>query len=396
MTGVITVSQLNNFIRQIISAEEYLQYITVSGEVFSISVVNNNAFITLADKDAQIACTQFGVNPQNLPKKGDRVLVTGGLSYYAKSGKMTFIARKTELAGSGVLLQKFDELKKKLQAEGLFDENRKKTIPKYAKKIVVVTSVSGAVIRDIVTTVRRKNPVIDISVIDARVQGETAYTDIINGLDFADELNADAVILARGGGSLEDLLPFFDERVVRKVASMKTPLISAIGHETNFSLCDFAADLRAPTPTAAGEAVAYDYYETIDTINRFVNKISAHFQREINAKSQNLNHLINSILLKSYNKIDADLSKVKNIVNVCNYALNNKILIFSHVFDKTIDLINANNPMNMIKKGLYKIERNNTPLASLKNIKANDLISIFSCEGKATATIKSVELKKEL
>ena len=396
MPGVITVSQLNNFIRQIVSAEEYLQYITVSGEVFSISVVNNNAFITLADKDAQIACTQFGVNPQNLPKKGDQVLVTGGLSYYAKSGKMTFIARKIEPAGSGVLLQKFEELKKKLQAEGLFDENRKKPIPQYAKNVVVVTSVSGAVIRDIVTTVRRKNPVINISIIDTRVQGDTAYIDIIKGLDFADELNADTVILARGGGSLEDLLPFFDERVVRKVASLKTPIISAIGHETDFSLCDFAADLRAATPTAAGEAVAYNYYETIDAVNFYVNKISTHFEREMDSKSQVLNHLINSILLKGYNRIDSNLSKVKNVINNCNFSINNKIINISHSLERTTDMINANNPMNMIKKGLYKIERNNTSLVSLKNIKVDDEISIFSCEGKATAKIKSIELNKEL
>lgn len=395
MNNVITVSQLNTYIKNIINAEELLRYIVACGEVFSISIVSGNAFITLADKDAQISCVCFDVSKTYIPKKGDKILITGGLSYYVKSGKMTFIGHKIELAGQGSLLQKFDELKKKLQAEGLFDEKRKRKIKPYAKKIAVVTSLTGAVIRDIVRTVRLKNPVIDINIIDTRVQGDTAYADIIRGLDIADELKVDTVILARGGGALEDLLPFFDERVVRRVASMQTPTISAVGHETDFSLTDFAADLRAATPTAAAEAAAYNYYELIENIASFLAKIDNDCKRVFEGKQQKYRLFAESIVHKSKNFIDKNVAQVRNIAAQSYFNISNKLTLNTHILDKLTDKLNADNPINLIKKGLFKIERDGKAATTVKDIKVGDSISIFSYEGKLYAKVEKVELKKE-
>jgi len=213
----------------------------VFGEVSGFKFSGPHAYFTLKDKNSQLSCVCFYAAKTYNPKDGESVIIRGELDYYLKGGRLSLKANSIQPVGQGLLFLEFERLKAMLQKEGLFDAEHKKAIPAYPRNVLVVTSKTGAVIRDIVTTVRRKNPVINIVVRDVRVQGEGAGKDIAGVLRRVDLLGYDVIIIARGGGSLEDLAPFYDEELVRAVYAMNTPVISAVGHETDFSLCDFVA-----------------------------------------------------------------------------------------------------------------------------------------------------------
>ena len=250
----ISVTELNQTIKSVFFDNSFFNNLYVYGEISGYSVRGGHAYFTLKDKESQIAATiwsvaRFGLNI----KEGDSVILLGGVDYWTKGGKLSFIAKNIIPMGKGLLFLEFEKLKLKLEEEGLFAEEHKKPIPKYPKKILVITSKDGAVIRDINSTIRKYNPVIDIVVKDVRVQGESAAREIVKAREACDKLNYDVIIIARGGGSLEDLAPFYDENLARAVYNMNTPVISAVGHETDFSICDFVADYRAETPTAAAD-----------------------------------------------------------------------------------------------------------------------------------------------
>ena len=265
LRNAISVTEINLTIKACMDSPIF-KGLFVFGEVSGFKFSGPHAYFTLKDKDSQISCVCFNAKRTYSPKDGEGVIVKGSIDYYVKGGRLSLQVTDIEPAGMGALALEFEKLKAKLASEGLFDEAHKKPIPQYVKNVLVVTSKTGAVIRDIVTTVRRKNPIINIVVRDVRVQGEGAGHEIAKILPLVDELGYDVIIIARGGGSLEDLAPFYDEELVRAVYAMNTPVVSAIGHETDFSLCDFVADARAATPTAAGELVAFDYYTMIDNL----------------------------------------------------------------------------------------------------------------------------------
>ena len=234
----VTVSEVNATIKECVESPVF-QGLEVFGEVSGFKYSGANAYFTLKDKFSQLSCVCFSARRTYNPKDGESVIVRGSISYWTKGGRLSLQATSIEPVGQGMLALEFERLKQKLADEGLFDESHKKPIPAYPKTVLALTSKTGAVIRDIVTTVRRKNPVIDIVVRDVRVQGEGAAHEIASVLKRVDTLNYDVIIIARGGGSLEDLAPFYDEELVRVIYGMKTPVISAVGHETDFSLCDF-------------------------------------------------------------------------------------------------------------------------------------------------------------
>lgn len=282
--NTISVSEVNATIKACIDAPIF-KGLEVFGEISGYKFSGAHAYFTLKDKNSQLSCVCFYAQKTYVPKDGESVIVRGSLDYYVKGGRLSLQASSITPVGQGMLFLEFERLKAKLQAEGLFDESHKKPIPQFAKNVLVVTSKTGAVIRDIVTTVRRKNPVIDIVVKDVRVQGEGAGKEIAKVLERVDNLGYDIIVIARGGGSLEDLAPFYDETLVRAVYKMKTPVVSAVGHETDFSLCDFVADKRAATPTAAGELVAYDYYALADELKQNVRRLTLNAIRAYEKKS---------------------------------------------------------------------------------------------------------------
>lgn len=269
----LNITQLNTIIKRIIDAEEFLQTISVYGEVTNFKVSAGNAYFDIKEDGAQLACIKFGATDLDI-HNGDMVLLTGRLNYYVKTGRLSFIASRIEPYGLGELYKQYLLLKAKLEAEGLFDESRKKELPRFANKVGVVTSETGAVIRDIVHVARKKNPFTDIIVYPARVQGAGAENEIVEGLEYFENSDVDVVIIARGGGSFEDLAPFNTEKLARKIFECKKPIISAVGHETDFSLSDFVSDMRAPTPSVAAEIAFYDFRLALANLQEKINGIS--------------------------------------------------------------------------------------------------------------------------
>ena len=253
---VFSVSQITDLIKEIL--ETSFRSIIIEGEISNWRPsAAGHIYFTLKDNNAQIKAVIFRGAAMKLnfrPKDGDKVRCTGNLSVYAPQGNYQIIVNTMEIAGAGNILQMLEERKRKLAAEGLFDESRKKTLPQFPRTIGVVTSPTGAAIRDILNVSKRRNPGINITVLPAIVQGELAAPTICKMIEIANfyEL-CDVLIVGRGGGSLEDLLPFSEESVVRAVAESKIPVISAVGHEIDWALCDYSADYRAPTPSAAAE-----------------------------------------------------------------------------------------------------------------------------------------------
>ena len=264
---MISVTQFSNYVKQIFNSEELLHNISIYGEVSGFNITRGTAYFNLKDSESLLPCVRFSVDELSyIPKEGDMVVVVGSPNYYTKGGRFSFVVREIKAYGLGLLYQQFLEMKQKLEKEGLFDDKNKKAIPKNIQKIGVVTSETGAVIQDIIDISHRRNPNLNILLYPAKVQGIGAEQTICAGLSSLDETDVDVIIIARGGGSLEDLSPFNTEVVARAIFGTKKPVISAVGHETDFTIADFVADLRAPTPSAAAEIVSID---TAAYIERF-------------------------------------------------------------------------------------------------------------------------------
>ena len=282
-TRVFSVSEITSLIKE--TLEEGFRNISINGEISNCRPSSTgHLYFTLKDKDAMLSAVMFKGRQKSLsfePRDGMLVKVTGNLSVYALRGSYQIICESIEKAGEGDILAMLEERKKKLAAEGLFDSDKKRPLPEFPARIAVVTSPTGAAVKYILRVTRRRNPSIDIVILPAPVQGDTAAKKIAQQIRRAGEFSlGDVLIIGRGGGSLEDLLPFSDEAVVRAVAESPIPVISAVGHEIDTSLSDLAADRAAPTPSAAAEIVCRDRKELLSVINTIDNSLKTEIKRQ--------------------------------------------------------------------------------------------------------------------
>lgn len=387
----LTVEELNYYINHIFNEEELLHNVPVVGEVSGCSLVAGHCYFTLKDKAAQIRVVFYNCPPQLAPKNGEQVLVRGKVDYYSKGGQINVKAYQITPFGKGILYEQLEKLRKKLEEEGIFREEHKKDIPVRPKRVALITSVQGAAVQDFLTTSLKKNTVTDISVIDVRVQGEYCVNDVTTALINADEYGYDVIVLARGGGSFEDLYPFNDERIVRTIYNMHTPVISAIGHETDYTLCDYVADFRAITPTAAAEKVAFDaglikneILDLSDQIKDLVNDNLYETKRKIENIAQNIKDKANFLLRTQYEKI---LSTV-NLINIhINYIYDAKTKEFAAITTRLDDL----SPTKLLKTGYFRIVKNKKDVYDSKDIDKNDIITIIGEKEKITATVTGKE-----
>lgn len=275
---VQSVSQLNNYIKTLLEEDKQLKKIEVKGEISTFSPNRSgHVYFSIKDNNSILNCVMFKSKVENItfnPKTGDSVILKGSISLYEPRGSYQLIVNSMKKEGEGDLFAKFLELKNKLDQEGLFDPNKKKQIPKFPKKIGVITSQTGAVIQDIINTVTRRFPKLELQLYPAKVQGDDSLNSLIEALDFFNKSDVDTVIIARGGGSIEDLWIFNNEILARKISNLNKPIISAIGHETDFTICDFVADLRAPTPTAAAEIATPKLEDLNENIKNY--KVKTH------------------------------------------------------------------------------------------------------------------------
>lgn len=393
-TLTLTISQFNTFVKNIFDAEEFLHNISVFGEVTNFKISGGNAYFDLKDENAMLSCVKFGASDLDI-KNGDLVTAFGKVNFYVKSGRLNFIASKCQKAGLGDLYQKFLQLKEALEKEGLFRQEIKKEIPKFAKRIGVVTSETGAVIRDIINVTRKKNPVVDIVVYPSKVQGVGAELEIAKGIEYFDKQeDIDTIIVARGGGSFEDLAPFNTEVVARAVFVAQKPIISAVGHETDFSICDFAADLRVPTPSVAAEVAVFDYYQ----INDFVLSLKdVNFeilkQKTTNIK-QNLKSASELISAKTKLKMQEFIAQTKSLLMKISDKVKEKDTEKKNQLKVLIEVLTKLNPLEILKSGYAFIEKDGKNISSINSLKENDELKIRVADGIVYANvIKTEEVK---
>jgi exodeoxyribonuclease VII large subunit len=389
LKNAISVSELNATIHACMDAPIF-QGLEVFGEISGYKLSGPHAYFTLKDQNAQISCVRFYASRDYMPKDGESVILRGRLDYYVKGGRLTFQVSSITPVGKGLLFLQFEKLKEQLTKEGIFDEAHKVPIPKYPKNVLVVTSKTGAVIRDIVTTIRRKNPVINVIVRDVRVQGEGAGKEIASVLKRVDRLGYDVIIIARGGGSLEDLAPFYDETLVRAVYAMETPVVSAVGHETDFSLCDFVADYRAATPTAAGELVAYDYYDHLRTVREHAKRLGYLATKQIERKSMRVNLAVQKLGHQGKTFYSNRVNKVLGLVTRIGNLAQDKITRADFRLEKAVGALDNLSPLKTLQRGYFAISVADHSVASVRALKIGDNIKAQGSDGIIEATVTKV------
>lgn len=391
MSDFISVSLLTGYIKNIMDSEEMLHNIKLVGEVSTIRCSGPHAYFTLKDENSQIDCNCFYYAKTYLPKTGESVCLYGSVDFYQKGGRLTFNAKKVEPLGQGLLALKLEELKQKLAKAGYFDDSHKKNIPKYPNNVCVLTAKTGAVIRDIVSTIRKKNNLLNIDVVDVKVQGNLAENTIITALDMVDGLGYDTIIIARGGGSMEDLMPFNSERLVYKIFDCKTPIISAVGHETDFTLCDFVADIRVPTPTAAGELVGFSVQDFKNAVIQYCLLMQKELQNRVDYLGNNLNNTVKMISSSLNLVIANNAGKIGRISTQMTSSLKMKYNDYEHKISALITKLESNNPVKILAQGYAKLYDDKGFATSIEKVKTDDDITVLTSGGKIVAQVKDIK-----
>lgn len=382
----LTVTQLNKRIKDILENEVILEHITVMGEISSFSVTRGIAYFNIKDDDSLLSCVMFGC-AQNF-NIGDKVQVTGSINYYVKGGKLSLSATKIELMGQGELYQKYLELKAKLEDEGLFDSNIKKPIPRFIKRIGVITSKTGAVLQDIINVTTRRNPSTDLVLYDTQVQGVVAVDQIVEAINFFSNYEAvDVIVVARGGGSIEDLQPFNEEAVARACFECKKPIVSAVGHETDFTIIDFVADLRAPTPSAAAELLAFDYYDTVDTFNAYIEHFNRQIERTYNEYAMMIANYVATFQDEVKELVFKLELKVRDLLNICENIMQDKIDNAIYSVNILLNTLDKLNPINLLRSGYAIINKDKIRIKDYTKLKIDDIIDIETNTSKITAKV---------
>lgn len=389
---IYTVSQVNNYINKIFESESLLKNISISGEITNASHSGSAVYFNIKDDQSILPCVCFDTRSVDLIKNGSQVLVIGSVNYYSKGGRLTFIVKTITPYGEGLLYKQYLELKEKLNKEGLFNAEFKKPLPKYVRRIGVVSSSTGAVIQDIINITTRRNDSVDIVLYPVKVQGVGAEEQIVKGINFFSEYpNVDVVIVARGGGSFEDLMPFNTEVVARSAFNCKKPLISAVGHETDFTIIDFVSDLRAPTPSAAAEICVFEKQVEIDKNISTIKYLFDLIQNKTTEQNKLIIDNINKVTKLVSSKIDYVNEKTILSLKQITTHVENIFKTQSITIESNIKLIRNMDPASIINRGYAKLISNGNIVMSSKNIKANDELNIVVKDGTIISVVKEVK-----
>ena len=389
----ISVSQLNKYIKNKVDQDEYLNNVLIKGEISNFKHhYTGHMYFTLKDNNSLIKCIMFKSYTPHLnfvPKDGMSVIALGTVSVFERDGVYQIYCKAMQQEGIGDLYKEYEKLKAKLNEEGLFAESHKKKIPLYSKRIGVLTSETGSVIRDIINVSTRRNPNVYIKLLPVPVQGEGASKKIADAINLMNERNlADIIIVARGGGSLEDLWPFNEEIVARAIYNSELPVISAVGHETDFSISDFVADLRAPTPSAAAELAVPDIDELKIKLSSYNNRYKVALKKQVEYKRLKYEKCMTRRVFKeplqrineSYLHVD---TQTKNIENKFKLKIMQKRSEFQNVVEK----IDALSPLKTLSRGYSIMEKNGKIIKSKKELNIGDEVNIKLYEGTTKAKI---------
>ena len=377
----IKISDLNNYVKSLIDSEPFLQKVYLKGEISNFkNHTRGHLYFTLKDDASRLSAVMFQGHAYSLkftPEDGMNVLVEGRISCYPAQGTYQIYVEKMEQDGIGNLYIEFEKLKEKLQKEGLFDENHKVPIPKFPKRIGVVTASTGAAIKDILSTIKRRYPLCETILFPSLVQGKSAAPDIVKQIKKAEEFNLDVLIVGRGGGSIEDLWAFNEEIVARAIYESNIPIISAVGHEIDYTIADFVADLRAPTPTGAAEMAVPTLLEIKNIINQYIIRLNKSIKNNVNNNFIRLRNLKNSFVLKNpLTLYEIKEQKLDNSIEKLNIYFNNIIDKNTYKLNTLLSKLETLNPVSTLKRGYAIIKVADKVVSEAGIIKKDSLINI--------------------
>lgn len=415
----LSVSALTKYLKYKFDSDEHLRMIYLKGEISNFKAHSTgHLYFSIKDENSKINAIMFNRSASNLkftPVEGTKVLVAGRVSVYEATGSYQIYVEEMLEDGVGNLYVAFEQLKEKLTKEGLFDNKYKKSIPKIPSRIGIITAPTGAAIKDILSTIKRRFPICEAILFPSLVQGDNAAEDIVKNIKKADEYNLDVLIVGRGGGSIEDLWPFNEEIVARAIFDAKTPIISAVGHEIDFTISDFVADMRAPTPTGAAEMAVPNIIDLLKYIDQLKIRLNENVYKKINFQKIYLDSIKNSFVIKNplimyenkkqnldilYNKIFDSLNNLINRKNHelelirTNHIIRNPDYLFKdkkNTFKNLIDKLEIINPISVLGRGYSITYINGNVLDKVEMVKNNDKVSIKVTNGLISAMITDVK-----
>ena len=396
-TNVYTVGWVNQYIKNMFAQDYLLHRIMVKGEVSNCKYHSSgHIYFTLKDDKGAMSAVMFAGNRRGLQfamKDGDKVVVTGSVEVYERDGKYQIYAREIALDGEGDLYLRFETLKKELQEMGMFDAMYKKPIPKYAKRVGVVTARTGAAIQDIRNISARRNPYVQMILYPAQVQGEGAALSIVNGIRALEQMGVDTIIVGRGGGSIEDLWAFNEEIVARAIFDCSVPIISAVGHETDWTIADFVADMRAPTPSAAAELAVYELSLVVDTLEEYKIRLQKGLERQVRHQRQRLaNYETKLYYLSPQTKLNERRHQLvmaeERLKAQMNRIFQNKKQVFALLMAK----LEGQSPMKKLQSGYaYVADATGKRITRVAEVQRGQELEISMQDGSVLAKVSDVQ-----
>lgn len=402
MADILSVSQLNRYVKSLLDGDSLLKDLLLRGEIsnFVCHQRSGHCYFTLKEGDCAVRAVMFSRYANDLlfePENGMAVILRGAVSLYERDGSYQLYVYDMQPDGRGALQVAFEQLYRKLDRQGLFSQQNKQPIPTDARRIGVVTSASGAAFWDIVNVLSRRCPLATLVFCPAQVQGEAAAQSMVQALDALEQQgNCDVIILGRGGGSMEDLWCFNDEQLVKRVARCTVPLISAVGHETDFTLCDYAADLRAPTPSAAAELAAPDLSDLPEQLQDYAQRILAAGERMLSFKTRRILEQSERLArLSPQKRLRQDEKKLQNLANTIQLSLKNGIMKRGEHLQLQTARLRALDPLAKLSGGYGYITKQGRTVSSVREVSMGDVLTIRVCDGTVQAVVEQVSENEE-
>lgn len=400
--NVYSVGQVNTYIKNMFAQDFMLNRISIKGEVSNCKYhTSGHIYFTLKDASGTLNAIMFAGNRRglNFPmKEGDKVVATGSVEVYERDGKYQLYAREIELDGAGNLYLKFEALKRELEEMGMFAEEYKKPIPKYAARIGVVTAPTGAAVQDIRNIAARRNPYVQLILYPALVQGDGAVASIVNGIHALDALGVDVMIVGRGGGSIEDLWAFNEEEVARAIFECETPVISAVGHQTDTTISDFVADLRAPTPSAAAELAVFDYRQVKEYLYACRTQMNRRMEQRMETERIRLSHMRDRLkYLSPANKLRENRKYAADLSDALAAHMTQIIGEKRHTLALLSGQLEGMSPVRKLSQGYsYVADATGKAVTDAADVKPGDLLSVHLYKGALTAQVTETKPQNEM